>query len=219
MITAISTTLFGIQLVATVLFGGGQLIRMYKTRKGVSLTWFVLWEGFITMNLILTGDAFMTNANLTNTQAVIGYAAWAVMIAFDIALILWFGLVSWDRYETITVIIGVGGIVTVLSVAYLQREGVANPWVKGGIALFCKTTSQIVFAFKIREKGRIGLAGMTLVMGHVTVMCRVGQILCAISVTGTWDENLTASLISELGNELSWILVTVCWLRKKPQAQ
>jgi hypothetical protein len=92
--------------------------------------------------------------------------------------------------------------------------------VKGGLAFFCKTTSQLVFALKIRAVGRGGLAGLTLIMGHITVMSRVGQILCALVANGEWEPNLTASLVSELGNEVSWIVVTICWLRwRKPQPQ
>jgi hypothetical protein len=110
MVTTISTSLFTIQVVATALFGGGQLLKMYKTRKGVSVSWFILWEGFLLMNLALTYNAFLKNDSWPNAQAVIGYALWVVVVAADLAVIVWFGLVAWDRYETTSMMIGVGGI-------------------------------------------------------------------------------------------------------------
>jgi hypothetical protein len=55
------------------------------------------------------------------------------------------------------------------------------------------------------------MAGAMLLAGHIGIMTRLGQLWYAIREAG-WDRNRQGAVLSEIANEVTWILVTVAWL-------
>ena len=103
------------------------------------------------------------------------------------------------------------GAVLTLAVGSRQRLGIADPMVKGWLAVFFKAIPQLALAYKIYLRGGAGLAAAAVITGHITILARLGQLWFSIQEAG-WDRNRRGSALSELANEGSWIIATLVWL-------
>lgn len=209
----IADSLFGVQIICTLLFGGGQFLRMLTTSQGVSISWFVCWQVFLFLNLVLATRAHINKPSRVTLQTILSYVAWVTMVTLDLGVMFWRGTGTWNERDTATMILATIGVATTLIVARRKRLAIADPRVKGYLALFFKTVPQLVMAYNIFMMGGAGIAGMTLIAGHITVLTRLGQLWFSIREAG-WDKSRIGSAISELGNEGSWIIVTIVWLAR-----
>lgn len=207
----IADLLFGVQIVCTLIFGGAQFVRMLTTSKGVSISWFVLWEAFLILNLILAAKAHKNQPSRVTLQTLISYRLWVVMVAADLGVMIFKGRGTWDRNDTITTAIALLGILLTFAVGRAHGHGFADPIIKGWLAVFFKGIPQLTLAYKIFLVGGAGLAGLTMVMGHITVLTRLGQLVFSICEAG-WDRNRRGSALSEIANETSWTVTTIAWL-------
>jgi hypothetical protein len=102
------------------------------------------------------------------------------------------------------------GIALVLAVGRLRGLGIADPLVRGWLAVFFKGTPQLTLAWHILQNGGEGLAPFAILSGHITINLRIGQLVFALREAG-WDRNRLGSALSEVANELSWVVTTVAW--------
>jgi hypothetical protein len=207
----IADALFGVQLLFTFIFGGSQFYRMLTTRQGVNLTWFVSWLIFLLLNLVLCIRAHQNQPSRITLQTIFSYAAWTVVVAADLAVMLWKGTHIWGETDTVTAIIVGLGVVLTVGLAYRLDLGIVDPMVKGWLAVFFKAVPQLALAYKIFRMGGAGLAAAAVITGHITILSRLGQLWFSIQEAG-WDRNRRGSALSELANELSWLVATAVWL-------
>lgn len=207
----IADILFGIQIICTFAFGGSQFLRMFTTSQGVSVSWFLFWEVFLVLNLVLAVRAHGNQPSRVTFQTILSYVAWVIMVTLDLGIMFWKGIGIWNGRDTITLVIALIGIITTLVMAHHRKLTIVDPIVKGYLAVFFKAVPQLVLAWNIFMLGGAGIAGMAIVAGHITILTRLGQIGFSIKEAG-WDRNRIGSAISEVANESSWIIVTIIWL-------
>lgn len=206
-------TLFVVQVLCACILAGSQFFRMLNTVEGVNFAMFLTMEVFFGINLYLAIMADRAQSSRVTRQTVATYAIWTALIASNIAAILWNGGYQWGGTDTITFALTGLGVAGTLIVAARHQRDYADPIVKGYLAVFFKGTPQLLLAVKILMEGGAGTPGIAIIMGHITVCIRFGQLAFSIREAG-WDRNRIGSLISELANEASWILVTIAWLIK-----
>jgi hypothetical protein len=209
----VADLLFAVQIVCTLLFGGSQFLRLLKTSQGVSITWFLFWEVFLVLNLVLTIRAHYRQPSRVTLQTVLSYVAWTTVVTADLGLMLWKHTGLWTSSDTLTSAVAGAGIAATLIVAYRRRLTVYDPVVRGYLALFFKAIPQLTLAYSIYKMGGAGVAGVAVVTGHVTICTRLGQLWFAIREAG-WERNRIGSAISEVANEGSWIVATAVWLMR-----
>lgn len=207
----IADLLFGVQVVCTLIFGGAQFVRMLSTTKGVSVSWFTFWLVFLVVNLALAIRAHRNQPSRVTLQTIGSYALWVLMVVGDLGVMIVRGNGTWDHNDTITAVITLTGVAVILGIASIMKLGISDPVVKGHLAIFFKAVPQLTLAYKIFMVGGAGLAGLTVIMGHITVLTRLGQLIFSIREAG-WDRNRRGSAISEAANEGSWIIATIAWM-------
>ena len=86
-----------------------------------------------------------------------------------------------------------------------------EPITRGLSALLFKSVPQLYLAFCIANAGQSkGLPGLSLFIGHVTIAARLVEIFLAAKQDG-WNRKNIGLMISESGNEVSWLVVTIVW--------
>ena len=207
----VADLLFGVQIVCTLIFGGLQFLRMLTTSQGVSITWFGFWEAFLLLNLLLAHRAHRVKPERVTLQVFLSYSLWTIMVTLDLSVMIVKGNWTWNGRDTATVALAALGIAVTLLIAFLNNLGIADPIVKGYLAVCFKAIPQLIMAHNIFVVGGAGLAATTVVTGHITVLTRLGQLVFTIKAAG-WDRNRTGSAISEIANEVTWAIVTIAWL-------
>ncbi|MBI4642308.1 MAG: hypothetical protein HY743_00890 [Deltaproteobacteria bacterium] len=202
---------FVLQITLALVSGGSQFQRLLTTSQGVNVSWLACWLTFLVINLDLTIWAHRSRPSRVTRQTVLTYAAWTLVIAANLALLLWRGTEQWDGKDTVTaVMVGLGLLFTLLY-ARGRGLGLTDPLVNAGFGMCFIGLPQLTLAYKIFTVGGEGLAGAMLLAGHIGIITRLGQLLFAIREAG-WDRNRQAAALSELANEGTWLLVTVAWL-------
>jgi hypothetical protein len=69
----------------------------------------------------------------------------------------------------------------------------------------------LALAYKIFMQGGAGLATAAVITGHITILSRLGLLWFSIQEAG-WDRNRRGSALSEVANEISWLVATLVWL-------
>ena len=199
-----------IQVGCALLFGITQTARMLTTTEGVSLTWFLFWALFLFINLRLAVRAHQVYPTRLSRQTIVTYVAWSSVLAVAIVVLVWRSLGQWEPVDTLNVLVSGLGIGLVLGVGRLRGLGIADPLVRGWLAVFFKGTPQVTLAWHILQNGGEGLAPFAILSGHITINLRIGQLIFALREAG-WDRNRIGSALSEVANELSWIVTTLAW--------
>ena len=206
--------LLTVQIICTFVFGGSQFLRMLTTSQGVSISWFATWEVFLVLNLVLAIRAHSIQPSRVTFQTILSYVTWATMVTLDLGVMFWKKTGVWNGRDTATVLCAIIGVVTILAVARRKQLAITDPMVKGYLAIFFKAVPQLILAYNMFiVGGGNGLAGMAIVTGHITIISRLGQLCFSIREAG-WDRNRVGSAISEIANELSWVVVTIIWLTR-----
>jgi hypothetical protein len=205
-------SLFLIQLACAAVFGLGQFWQMLSSTQGVSISWFAAWEVFLLLNLWLAWQAHKARPSLVTGHTFTIYAFYAVLIALDLSAMLLRKSWEWNAQDELTTGLVAAGVVATLLVGAARGQSIRNPLVMGWLAVFFKAVPQLVLAWNIHLNGGAGLALAAIVAGHVTILMRLAQLAIALREAG-WDKNRLGSFISEVPNELSWIVVTVVWMQ------
>ncbi|MCL4501085.1 MAG: hypothetical protein M1438_04430 [Deltaproteobacteria bacterium] len=202
---------FVLQLLLALISGGSEFLRLLTTAQGVNISWLASWLAFLLINLALTIRAHLTLPSRITLQAVLTYAAWTMMIAACLGALLWEGTQIWDLEDNLTALaVALGLIITVLA-AYRLGLGLYDPLVHASFAACFIGLPQMTLTYKIFTEGGAGMAGLMLLAGHIGICTRLGQIWFAIREAG-WDRNRQGAALSELANEVTWLLVTLAWL-------
>ncbi len=183
---------------------------MLTTTEGVSFTWLVFWGVFLLINLSLAWRAHRVQASRLTRQAVLTYATWTAMMILDTAIFVWRDEGVWTAIDTATAAFAGAGIVITLLVAGRNGLGIADPIVRGCLAIQFKGVPQVMLAWNILQVGGGGVSIVGILTGHITIGSRLVQIVMLLREAG-WDRNRQGALIGEAANELSWILATIAW--------
>jgi hypothetical protein len=207
----IADLLFGVQIVGAIIFGGSQFLRMLTTSQGVSISWYGAWEVFLILNLVLALRSHRNQASRVTLQTIMSYVLWLVVVNLDLGTMIAKNTGTWNERDTTTTLFALVGVATVLIISKRRQLAITDPLVRGYLAIFFKALPQLILAYNMLVMGGNGLAGVTIIAGHITVLTRLGQLWFSIREAG-WDRNRLGSAIAELANEISWMIVTIVWL-------
>ena len=162
---------------------------------------------FVGLNLGLAVKANRVQSTRSAKQAIFIYALWVISMGTNLVLLACLS-VEWDQSDTTVMLSLAGGAAAICWFARRRRLKIYDPMIRGWLALLCKAMPQIAQAWKIYlNRGAPGLAPVMVWTGHVTILIRLGHLWLSIREVG-WDQNRRASFVSEVGNELSWIVAT-----------
>jgi hypothetical protein len=203
---------FILQIVLALISGGSQFLRLLTTSQGVSLSWLASWLTYLMINLALTIRAHRSQPSRVTLQTVLTYGAWTTVIAACLLVMLWKGTELWDIKDTLTAaVVGSAVLLTWLQARRLGLK-ITDPLVSGFLAVWFVGLPQITLTYKVFSVGGAGLAGGMILAGHIGIMTRLGQLWFAIREAG-WDRNRQGAALSEIANEVTWLLVTLAWLK------
>mgnify|MGYP003394621956 CR=1 FL=1 len=208
----ITDLLFGVQVVLAVIFGYSQVTHMLQNgADGVSIGMWTSFCLFAGLNLGLAIKANKVYPDRNSQQNIFVYGLWVLIAALNATIIL-VKSPGWDRTDTTVVILLLFGTLVIGFVAKKKHLNIRDPMIRGWLALLCKAMPQLAQAWKIvLNRGAPGFSPAMVWLGHATILVRLAQLGFAVREAG-WDKNRRASLLSEIGNELSWIIVTIIWL-------
>jgi uncharacterized protein with PQ loop repeat len=204
--------LFGFQLVMAWIFTVPQVVRSFQSTAGMTITWTMFCSLFVLINLFLAIGAYQQSKSRKALQVVIVYGNWLVLWLTLFATISVKG--SWYFQDTVLTAIIVLCTMVLLAVRWRQTvvATVSEPITRGIVALFLKSVPQLFIAYCIIRAGKSdGLSGVSLIIGHITVCTRLAEIILAARQDG-WNKKNVGMLVSESGNEISWLCTTVAWL-------
>ena len=204
-------SLFYVQLLAASSFGIAQAWLMLTTTEGVISTWLAFWGIFLIINLSLSYRAHQVKPSRISKQTLIVYAVWTAIMTINVGVFLWQDQDIWNAVDTLTAVLATAGIALTLLVGYLKGLPIADPLIRGYLAVFFKAVPQFTLGYSIWVDGGEGLSVVAVIIGHITICTRLGQIFLSLKEAG-WDRNRQGSEISEVANELSLIVVTIVWL-------
>ena len=208
---AISDLLFGGQIAGALLLCAVQFLRLIETTQGQLLSMYVCIEAYLCFNLMLALDAHRVRSGRVIRQALWTYVIWLVLIAFDIAAFVINGSYQWNENDTRTAIFVTLGVVLICVATNSRNIGLEDPMIKSLLAMLFKALPQFAVAVEIEQEGGHGVPGLAIIVGNLTILIRIGQILFAACETG-WNRNLAWLCASETVNEVSWAVVSIVWL-------
>ena len=203
--------LFYLQIFFALSMGTSQAWKMLHSTEGIILTWFAFWGLFLLINLSLSYKAHVLQPSRITKQTVTIYAVWTLLMTANIFVFLWKDTLGWSPVDTITSVLAGIGIAVTLGIGKLRKLPLLDPIIRGWIAVMFKALPQLTLAYNIWLEGGDGLATIAVVVGHITICTRLGQIFLSIR-EAEWDRNRIGSMISEAANELSMLVLTVVWL-------
>ncbi|MFZ2523199.1 MAG: hypothetical protein WAW92_02320 [Minisyncoccia bacterium] len=166
---------------------------------------------FLQINLFLGLRANRTRKTTPGSQAVGIYFVWSILAgAMIVATVT--NHYHWQMADSITLMLNVVGAFTVYGIGYSYRLSINDSMVKGWLALVFKSIPQVMLAVTIWTSGSgQSLPATAVVVGHLTILMRLTQIWLATREFG-WARAQRAMCLSEVGNEVSWVFVTISWL-------
>jgi hypothetical protein len=215
-----STVLFCIQLVLLAYSGSQQLMKLLESDSGMSLTWVLLWLAFLVMNLLLSIQAYRSKRVTENLQLIIMYAALIGMCLSWLGVMFYRNTLTFNLYDLFNTLFAAISTMAVFMVArhlewYENRptlsEITQHPWTRTALALLYKAVPQVTLTVQILAGESQAVSGAMILIGHVSIIMRFIQALLSMRKAG-YNQNIVAILISEGGNELTWITFTVVWL-------
>jgi hypothetical protein len=209
----IADTLFAVQMVLGVSFATMRVIAVREGLEGVLMGEFILIQVFALLGLYLTLASCRLQKNRIVTQSIIVYSFWTVALGVLIGATLTSpaGTYVWSAADTTTVGVGALAALVVIVVGRVHGLSMRDPMVRGWIALVLKGWPQLMLAVKIALEGHGKLRLFTMILGHATILIRLGQIFLSVKATG-WDRPRRGLWLSELGNELTWCVTTIAWI-------
>ena len=206
----IADLLFGVQIVGALVFCGAYFFRSLHDVTGSSLMQFSLVATYLLFHLALGVGAHRASPSRVTRQAIFTYALWFVLVSAIIVVAGTNPAYRWNGKETTQLLTaGVLTVIVLVAVA-IQRRKLSDPMVKGLFAIAYKSVPQVLLAWKFLVEGASGTPGLSVVVGHLTILIRLGQIYLMVREAG-WDRNRIWLAISESLNEVSWIIASTVW--------
>lgn len=183
---------------------------MRESTAGITIAFYILFMAFILVNLTLARRAYKAEPSRSRRQAVIVYWNWALLIGGHLVVLYGAPWRPTDTYFMIAVAVTTAVVLSISKTIY--GLGYSDSIIRGIVACICKAGPQCYLAYCIiSDSSGGGLAATTVWTGHLSVIIRFGHIAYCGRETGM-DRNIKGMLLSEGGNELSWICVTAAWL-------
>lgn len=203
--------LFGVQVIGALVFTGAYIIRSLDDVTGTSLVQLGLVVTYLLFHLALGIGAHKTAPSRVTRQAIATYAMWIVLMGTLVAVVAANPGYRWNGKEFGQLF--TAGILTVvvIMIAIFGERSVSDPMMKALFAIAYKSVPQALLAFKFLAEGASGTPGLSVFVGHFTILVRLGQIYFMVREAG-WDRNRFWLAVSEGANELSWIAATLAWL-------
>lgn len=201
--------LFYFQLIVGIIFGASQIVHMINnSTQGLSLSMFIFAFLFVSINLTLGIGAHRVQASAVTKQIIIILII-GVIIYFLFSLILAIKAeVIWDLNDTITTILVLFFAAINFSYSCYKKVNIFDPIIKGNYSLIFKAIPQLFLAYKISQNGGSGLGVIMIIAFHALTLARIFQIFQSIFEAG-WDRNRVGLAVSEVGNEITWTIVTI----------
>ena len=203
--------LFWFQLVLGFVFGGFQVHHMIlHSTRGLSTSMFLCTSVFLVINLHLAVAAHFFAPSKVTRQTIVIYGTGVLIYGSLLVVMFWKAESGWDQYDTSTGIVVAIGVLLTLLYSLGWRVKILDPVIKGMYSLVFKSVPQLMMAIKIATIGGSGLNVVSLVVFHVLTLSRIYQIVRGIREAG-WDRNRKGLAIAEMGNECTWVVVTIAW--------
>jgi hypothetical protein len=204
--------LFWIQVVGVLIFGSSQLYHMisYST-IGLSESMFLCNTIVVTINLVLALKAHKIQSSINTKETVLIYFFGTLIYMSFLVTMAIKAESAWGNLDWITIQIVLGLIAVMLLYVKYNNISYRNPLLKGVVSLIMKIVPQLIMAYKIYEVGGQGLSVVTLIVFHVLTLLRIYKVW-ETKREMTSEKNRTGLLLSEIGNEISWIVVTIVWI-------
>ncbi len=208
---AVADLLFGVQILGALLFCGAYFFRSLDDVTGSSLVQFGLVATYLLFHLALGIGAHRAASSRVTRQTVFTYTFWFVLIVAIIGAVGTNPAYRWNEKETTQLLTAVTLTVAVLVASAAKNRKVSDPMVKALFAIAYKSVPQVLLAFKFLGEGASGTPILSVVVGHLTILIRLGQIYFMVEEAG-WDRNRVWLAVSETANEVSWIVASIAWL-------
>lgn len=207
----IADLLFWVQIIGAIVFCGAYALRSLTDVSGSSVAQFCLVATFLLFHLWLGISAHRASPSRLTRQAIATYVIWFVLILTIIGAVVTNRAYQWNEKDTATLMTALALTVLVLVTSYARHLTVKDPMVKAFFAIAYKSVPQVLLAWKFLAEGASGTPGLSVIVGHATILIRLGQIYFMVQEAG-WDRNRIWLAVSETANELSWVVATIAWL-------
>jgi hypothetical protein len=204
--------LFWIQVVGVLIFGSSQLYHMitYST-IGLSESMFLCNTIVVTINLVLALKAHKIQSSKNTKETVLIYFFGTIIYMSFLVTMAIKAESAWGNLDWITLAIVLIVVAIVFVYVVYKKINYRNPLLKGVISLILKVVPQLIMAYKIYEVGGQGLSLVTLIVFHFLTLLRIYKVW-ETKREMTTEKNRTGLLLSEIGNEVSWIVVSIVWI-------
>ena len=203
--------LFGVQIIGATIFCGAYAWRSLSDITGSSIAQFSLVAAFLIFQLVLSLGAHSASPSRSTRQALATYLIWLVLISVMILAAGTNPTYRWNEKDDATLITAIALTGIVILITVVKRKKFADPMIKAYFAIAYKSVPQVMLAWKFMAEGATGTPGLSVIVGHATIIIRLGQIYFMVREAG-WDRNRLWLAISESLNELSWVVATIAWL-------
>jgi hypothetical protein len=207
----IADLLCWVQIIGATVFCGAYALRSLSDVRGSSVAQFGLVATYLLFHLWLGMGAHRASPSRLTRQAIATYVIWFVLILAIIGAAWTNPAYRWNEKDTTTLLTALVLTIVVLVVSYARHVTIKDPMVKASFAIAYKSVPQVLLAWKFLAEGASGTPGLSIVVGHATILIRLGQIYFMVREAG-WDRNRIWLAISEVANELSWVVATIAWL-------
>ncbi len=199
--------LFIFQIIMVFAYTIPQILNIVSGRtKGLTL---VLYGGFIiyiTVNLILSIDAYKVERTKGRKYLIFIYSLW--ILAIGSIFVSGLSKIIWREEDTLVSI-----VILLFSIATLiYFKGAKDPFSKGFLAVWFKSLPQLWLAYTMLSLGTgIGLHPINVVAAHCTSIPRLYHVFI-VGREGKWDREARGLMLSEASNVATWTIVTIVWV-------
>ena len=207
---------FAFQIAMAYIFAIPQLFRMFEDVRGVTITWLLFALIFVVLNLELAWSTHHKAQTRATFQTLCIYGNWVLLLGPMVAIA--FAKCVWTRQDSVvSSFIGVAAIAVMLW-GRVTKRGAADPFLRGLLVGLFRVVPHLYLVGCIVYAGSAsGIPLKTIVAANITATARIITLVLSGRESG-WGKGMKASLVSEIANEGSWLLVTATWLMYTAQA-
>jgi hypothetical protein len=207
----LTDTIFIVQMGLAFLLGGSQFVRELTSTQGVSSSMFLFTSIFFALLGWMAVIAYRKRPGRMAIETVIVY--FTSVIVYSTLLIETYikAPVFWETSDWVTASLVIAGVMTTAIIARLKNWDSNEPYLKTCAAVAFKAIPQLLLAYKIFQVGNTGVSGLWILSFHCFTISRLVPLFLLNRASG-WDRLRKSMLLSEIGNEGSWCVVTLAWL-------
>lgn len=200
---------------SAVVFCSAQIVRTLTTTEGMSIAQYAAFTCSVMLGLVLAFDSRREqlrhgiSVTAINQQIMI-FGTWSVFCTALILTVLFRANYAWSAMDAVIVASTLVGLIATWCWSKRTGAGMKDPAVKAWNSISLKSIPQLFLGYHILQNGGAGLAGLTIAVGHFSIMVRITHLSFSF-----WKEGSNRPkrwlMITEVVNELSWFGTTVCW--------